>query len=139
MRPSRHVVPAFAAAFLVSGFFAAEASLLREFEEAIALAEAGEASVALSKRRVEITTVVYPVKGEQERKQVRYARWRLLLDGDRRDVYDSQGWPTSRTRVNFAGSVTERWTYPEQHRTYVFEGDRLGAHRAVLTTRRGRS
>jgi hypothetical protein len=125
MRPSRHVVPALAAAFLASGFFAAEASLLRELEEAIALVEAGEASVALSKRRVEITTVVYPVKGEQERKQVRYARWRLLLDGDRRDVYDRQGWPTYRTRESFAGSVTERWTYPEHHRTYVFEGDRL--------------
>ena len=125
MRPLRLILPLFAAAFFFAGSFDARASLLRELDEAIALVEAGDASVKLGKRRVEITTVVYPVKGEQERKQVRYARWRLLLDGDRRTVYDNEGWPTYRTREDFAGAVTERWTYPEQHRTYVFEGDRL--------------
>ncbi len=125
MRPLPLFLSVYAAALLYSGLFAAEASLLQELDEAIALVEAGEGSVTLSKRRVEITTVVYPVKGEQERKQVRYARWRLLLDGDRRAVYDKEGWPTYKTREDFAGSVTERWTYPEQHRTYVFEGDRL--------------
>jgi hypothetical protein len=28
-------------------------------------------------------------------------------------------------REDYAGSMQERWTYVEQHLTYVFEGDRL--------------
>jgi hypothetical protein len=80
--------------------------------------------VKLTKRVVQVVVKV-PVKGKQERKQVRYARWHLLVDGDQRQVYEKEGWPTYRHREDYAGVVTERWTYADRHITYVFEGNRL--------------
>jgi hypothetical protein len=109
------------------GAFDAEASILKELEEAIQLVESGTVDrddVTLTKRVVEVAVKV-SVRGPKERKQVRYARWRLLLEGDQRTVFQSEGWPTYRLREDYAGSATELWTYADRKITYVFQGNRL--------------
>ncbi len=56
---------------------------------------------------------------------LRIARWIDSLRGDRRAVYESDGFPVFRHLEDSLGEVTEYWTYPDRHLTYVFEGDRL--------------
>lgn len=123
----RLVLPGIAAAVLVFGGIDARASILEELQEAISLVDAGLVDVddvKLTKRVVDVVVKV-PVKGKQERKQVRYARWHLLIDGDQRCVYEREGWPTYRHRESSMGVVTESWTYADKHITYVFQGNRL--------------
>jgi hypothetical protein len=83
-----------------------------------------EATAVLNKRFAELTVYV-PVHGKKARRQVRMAYWYLLLDGDRRAVYDEEGFPYNRVFVNWSGDVTEEWSYPERRITYVFKGDDL--------------
>jgi hypothetical protein len=126
-RALRLILPGFAACLLLLGSIDSEASILKELEEAIQLVESGAVDrddVTMTKRVVEVAVKV-PVKGAKERKQVRYARWHLLLDGDQRAIYKREGWPTYRLRESYAGSVTEQWTYADKKVTYVFQGNRL--------------
>lgn len=123
----RLLLPGIAAAALGFGAIDAESSILEELQAAISLVDAGVVDVddvKLTKRVVEVVVKV-PIKGKQERKQVRYARWYLQLDGDQRQVYEREGWPTYRHREDYAGVVTERWSYADAHITYVFKGNQL--------------
>ncbi len=121
-------------AILALGAIDAEASLLQEMRQVIDLEKSGRATrVVLTKHRVDVTVeergneerYFLTVRGSKERKQVRYANWQLLLAGDRAGVFERAGAPTYRTREDYAGVLTERWTYASQHVTYVFQGDRL--------------
>jgi len=80
----------------------------------------------LRKHYVEVAPGVYQaVKGERERRQIRFARWKAMLDGDRARIYETHGHPVFRHQELTAGILREFWTYPEQRWTYVFEGGRL--------------
>lgn len=125
-RVLRLVLPTVAACLLL-GAFDADASIRRELDELLGLVESDDVVVeelTMTTRLVRYTVSI-PVDSAKERKQVRYARLLLLLDGDRLHVYRTEGWPTARRRVDFAGSVTEHWIYDDKHITYVFQGDRL--------------
>lgn len=125
-RVLRLVLPTFVACLLF-GALDANASIRRELDELMGLVESGNVhveDVTMTKRLVRYTVTI-SVDSAKERKQVRYARLRLLLDGDRAQVYRTEGWPTARRRVDYAGRVTEHWIYDDKHITYVFQGDRL--------------
>jgi hypothetical protein len=96
-----------------------------QLQEIIAILEQETESTAVLNKRFAELTVYVPVHGEKARRQVRMAYWYLLLDGDRRAVYDEEGFPYNRVFVNWSGEVTEEWTYPQRHITYVFKGDDL--------------
>ncbi len=126
-RVLRFVLPAAAALLLFAALDAAQASIRRELDEMMAHVEAGEVDadrVHLSKRQVRYTVTI-DVTSAKERKQVRYARLRLLLDGDRLAVYRLEGWPTHRRYESYAGSQTELWLYDDKDVTYVFQDGRL--------------
>ncbi|HZL83928.1 MAG TPA: hypothetical protein VFD07_00970 [Candidatus Krumholzibacteria bacterium] len=133
MQPTRFLLPS-VVAMLALGAIDAQASLLQEMRQVIDLEKSGRATqVVLTKHRVEVTVeengseerYSTTVRGAKERKQVRYASWQLQLAGDRAEMFEKAGAPTYRTRENFAGVLTERWTYASRHVTYVFQGDRL--------------
>ena len=65
------------------------------------------------------------VKGQRERRQVRAARWRQSLSGDRLEVYDQEGFPVYRHYESYAGIRSEHWTYRENRVTYVFKAGEL--------------
>jgi len=125
-RVLRLVLPAFSAlVFFVA--FDANASIRRELDELMARVESGDVDiddVHMSTRRVQYSVTI-PVEGKKERKQVRYARLKLLLAGDQLHVYQSEGWPTHRHREDYAGVITELWTYDARHITYIFADGRL--------------
>ena len=80
----------------------------------------------LEKHRVQVAPgVVLGVHGKRARKNVRFARLRLGYEGDKRTVYAERGWPRYRHRENDQDIITEFWTYPEAHITYVFRGNEL--------------
>ena len=126
-RVLRFVLPAAAALLLFAALDAAQASIRRELDEMMAHVESGDVDadrVHLSKRQVRYTVTI-DVTSAKERKQVRYARLRLLLDGDRLAVYRLEGWPTHRRYESYAGSLTELWLYDDKDVTYVFQDGRL--------------
>jgi hypothetical protein len=105
----------------------AQASILEELREMTRLEAEGELDrddVSMMKRLVEYTVRI-PVHGKQERKQVRYAHLRLLLDGDRAQAYEQYGWPTHRLQVDEMGGVTEHWIYDALQTRLVFRDNRL--------------
>ncbi len=125
-RVLRLVLPFCALALLAS--IDADASIRDDLDELMGLVEAGEVDaddVTMSKRRVTYGSVQIDVHGAQERKQVRYARLRLLLSGDRQAVYRALGWPTHRRLESYAGATTELWHYDGKSLTYVFEDGML--------------
>lgn len=125
-RVLRLVLPTVAACLLL-GAVDADASIRRELDELLGLVESDDVLVeelTMTKRLVRYTVTI-PVDSAKERKQVRYARLRLLLEGDRLEVYRYEGWPTARRREDYAGSVTELWTYDDRHITYIFKDGKL--------------
>lgn len=125
-RVFRLVLPAFSAVLFL-GTPDADASIRRELDEMLERVGVGEVDpgeVTMTTRLVQYTVTV-PVHSAKERKQVRYARLRLLLEGDRLGVYRHEGWPTARRREDYAGSVTEVWIYDDQHITYIFKDGKL--------------
>ena len=88
--------------------------------------EAGLSELPISKHYVQVAPGVwYAVKGEKERRQVRFARWLDGLTGDRLAVYEIVGFPTNRHFENYAGDRTEHWLYADLGILYVFRGDML--------------
>lgn len=63
--------------------------------------------------------------GAGDRRRSRFARLRASFDGDRLRIAEEHGFPRHRHRENGYGRITEHWTYPEAHTTFVFCGDRL--------------
>ena len=105
----------------------ADASIRRELDALLEHVEAGSVDadrVHMSTRQVRYSVTI-DVGSAKERKQVRYARLHLLLDGDRLAVYRREGWPTHRRLEDYAGSVTELWLYDDRDITYVFKDGRL--------------
>jgi len=100
----------------------AESSLLPQIDRAREYAaQAGLSSLPISKHYVEMAPgVVQAVRGEKERRQVRFARWLDGLSGDRRFVYDSVGFPTNRHFENYGGDRTEQWLYADLGALYIF-------------------
>lgn len=118
-----------AALVILSCPIASRASILPQIKEAEALkAKMGSSltTPVLSKHYVEVQKGVFvAVKGARERRQVRFARLVEAWQGDRRAVYEREGFPTFRYRELEAGVTTEHWTYPGKQVTYTFQGDRL--------------
>lgn len=105
----------------------ARASLLPQLDAARQLATQTHLSaLPATKHYVEVTPGVYiAVKGEKERRQVRFARWADGLRGDRQAIYESEGFPTHRYYETASGDRREDWVYPDQGLIYVFRGDTL--------------
>ena len=74
-----------------------------------------------------VTVVVMPTRhvGKKARKQARRAALAATFGGERRRVVEQYGFPRYRHRESGFDQVTEHWTYPEQHLTYVFCRDTL--------------
>jgi hypothetical protein len=108
---------------------ASRASILPQIREAEALGTEMGSSLTtptLRKHYVEVKEGIFvAVKGARERRQVRFARLIDSFGGDRREVYERQGFPVFRYRERAAGVETEHWTYPGKQVTYTFQGDRL--------------
>lgn len=127
-RASRFLFPILVALLLLARAGGAEASILQPLQEIISSVEAGDidaANVSLTSHAVRVNGKTTSVHGKRERRQVRYARLHLLLDGDQRTAYEAHGWPTYRLREDAMGVITETWTYPEKNLTLVFRGNRL--------------
>lgn len=65
------------------------------------------------------------VMGAGDRRRARFARLLASYEGDRARIVAEHGFPRHRHRENAFGRITEHWTYPDAHTTYVFCGDRL--------------
>ena len=119
------VLPALAGLLLHST--PAGASLLPQIDQARQYAaQAGLSALPISKHYVEMAPgVVQAVRGEKERRQVRFARWLDGLSGDRRAVYDAVGFPTNRHFEDYAGDRTEHWLYADLGVLYIFREDVL--------------
>jgi hypothetical protein len=118
------VAPALAGLFVSHP---AQSSVLPQIEAARQYAaQAGLSTLPVSKHYVEVAPGVFQaVRGEKERRQVRFARWLDGLSGDRRAVYDAVGFPTNRHFENYAGDRTEHWLYADLGVLYVFRDDVL--------------
>ena len=64
-------------------------------------------------------------KGKHGRKMWKATRWVNSLTGDKAEVFDSWGMPSSRYREEKMGRVTEMWTYHDQGVEITFEGDKI--------------
>jgi hypothetical protein len=74
------------------------------------------------KHYVEVDDGVWvAVKGMRERRQVRFARLVRMWSKDQQKVALKQGWPSFRWREDYAGRVSEVWSYPEADREFVFD------------------
>lgn len=63
------------------------------------------------------------LKGKRARRMARFARWNQGLQGDRLEVYETDGYPYYR-HYELNGDVrTEVWSYREKGITYVFSSD----------------
>ncbi|HYV50555.1 MAG TPA: hypothetical protein VE910_01530 [Dongiaceae bacterium] len=124
MRTAFLCLPALAGLLLHSP---AESSLLPQIDQARQYAaQAGLGSLPISKHYVEMAPGVFQaVRGEKERRQVRFARWVDGLSGDRLAVYDAVGFPTNRHFENYGGDRTEHWLYADLGALYIFRDDVL--------------
>lgn len=64
----------------------------------------------------------YPpqVSGKKARKQIRSFLYVKNLRNDMREVYDEYGYTPHRLRTNYAGQLTERWTYHKEGLQFTF-------------------
>ena len=120
MRTAAYLLPALAG--LVLHCVPAESSLLPQIDRAREYAaQGGLGQLPISKHYVEMAPgVAQAVRGEKERRQVRFARWLDGLSGDRLFVYSSVGFPTNRHFENYAGDRTEHWLYADLGALYIF-------------------
>lgn len=79
-------------------------------------------SLGLAKHYVEVAPGVrMAVKGERERRQVRYARLVNSWSADQQSVAATAGFPYHRFRELAGSRLTETWFYPDQNLQYVFD------------------
>lgn len=69
-------------------------------------------------------------RGKRGRKMWRISRWVDQLSGDKAEVYNSYGMPSSRYREDTLGRVEEIWTYLDEGIEITFRGD------SIIRTRR---
>jgi hypothetical protein len=88
---------------------------------------AEKAGTTLGKHYVEVSPGVWvAVKGERERRQVRFARLVAFWSADQKMVAEKKGFPFHRWRNLEGDRLTETWFYPETNRQFVFDaGGRL--------------
>jgi len=95
---------------------------------------ARESGLTLGKHYVEVSPGIWvPVKGERERRNVRFARLVAFWSDDQKDVAVDEGFPHHRWRDLYDGHFTETWFYPDVNRQYVFDVESGGL---IKTTRR---
>jgi hypothetical protein len=76
----------------------------------------------MSKHYVEVDEGVWmAVKGSRERRQVRFARLMESWSEDQQKVAATLGFPSFRWREDYAGDVTEIWSYPAADREFIFD------------------
>lgn len=82
------------------------------------------AGLTLTRHFVQVTPAArVAVKGQRERRQVRFARLAATWSADKRSVADAEGFPLNRLLELQGGRRTETWTYPESHAQYVFDSE----------------
>lgn len=80
------------------------------------------AGLALARHYVQVTpSVRIAVKGERERRQVRFARLVASWTPDKRAVAAAEGFPFNRLLELRGSERTEIWTFPESHTQYIFD------------------
>lgn len=62
-------------------------------------------------------------KGKRGRNLLRAACYATQLQNDKLAVYEEHGFPVHRIRENFAGRITETWTYYELGLAFTFDED----------------
>jgi hypothetical protein len=114
---------------------AAEAEETPEAKEPVRLEEVLKASRAGTSEeettgakeitREDLLEVLDQVHGKRGRRQFKAAYWAAGLEGDKKKIYDTYGHPSSRYREDRAGVVVERWTYIDQGKQFIFQGNKL--------------
>jgi hypothetical protein len=75
----------------------------------------------ISKHYVEVDNGIWmAVKGSRERRQVRFARLIETWSLDQQKIAAKLGFPSFRFREDYAGVITEIWSYPGADKEYVF-------------------
>jgi len=92
------------------------------FAEEKSPASPGETVYVPGETDEEIVGGLRLAKGKHGRKLWRSTRWSSLLTGDKAEVFDAWGMPSSRYREEKMGRVTETWTYQDQGVEITFEG-----------------
>jgi hypothetical protein len=115
--------PALAAALgLVAPALVAPAPAHASAVPAVVAAKA--AGLTLGKHYVEVSPGVWlAVKGERERRNVRFARLVAFWSLEQKSVAADEGFPHHRWRELYDGRNTETWFYPDRNRQYVFDVD----------------
>ncbi|MDZ4803371.1 MAG: hypothetical protein SGI90_00740 [Candidatus Eisenbacteria bacterium] len=99
-----------------------------------AVQTAKAAGLTLGKHFVEVAPGVWmAVKGERERRNVRFARLVAFWSPDQKVVANEQGFPHHRWRDQYDNRLTETWFYPNVNRQYVFE---VASGELIRSTRR---
>lgn len=92
------------------------------------------AGLTLGKHYVEVAPGIWvAVKGERERRNVRFARLVAFWSEDQKLVANEQGFPVHRWRDQYDARLTETWFYPDQNRQYVFD---VASGALIKSTRR---
>jgi hypothetical protein len=65
------------------------------------------------------------VHGKRGRRLFKTAYWAAGLTGEKKEVYESYGYPSSRYREEKAGIILEKWTYLEDGKQFIFRDDML--------------
>jgi hypothetical protein len=95
---------------------------------------ARESGLTLGKHYVEVSPGIWvPVKGERERRNVRFARLVAFWSDDQKSVAIDEGFPHHRWRELYDGHNTETWFYPDVNRQYIFDVESGGL---IKSTRR---
>lgn len=85
---------------------------------------AEKAGTTLGKHYVEVSPGVWvAVKGERERRQVRFARLVAFWSPDQKMVAEKKGFPFHRWRNLEGDRLTETWFYPDTNRQFVFDAE----------------
>lgn len=96
----------------------AAASALPAVDKAVA------AGTTLGKHYVEVAPGVWvAIKGERERRQVRFARLVAFWSPDQKLVAEKKGFPFHRWRNLEGERLTETWFYPDSNKQFVFDAD----------------
>ena len=113
------------AAFLPVNALAEEASSSTDQTEAVV----GDTEDTKNTENEEVGSLRL-ARGKHGRKMWRANRWADQLSGDKAEVYNSYGMPSSRYREDTLGRVEETWTYLGEGIEITFRGD------SIIRTRR---
>jgi len=75
--------------------------------------------------RQDLLELLDEVQGKRERRRFKAAYWAAGLEGDKKRIFDIYGHPSTRYREDEAGVLTEKWTYIDEGKQFIFRGDKL--------------